>query len=240
MPFGVPELVILVPLLGVVPFWVVLWRRAKRFAYPSMRAYLRAAPRSDVEKRDAVDLALKGLVFCALGLLFPPFIRRPGAIDRTMTSPAASLPRAVAAVDQSRGPEGARPSGIAEAIGAGCAWSICAIRARTAAGRSGGGAGCSNATRSHRDRVRNVECESACGAPAGTLPGRVEVRARMSLSAHRVAESGGADGGSGRDAHDNDLGARSRGGPWALRCRSVRAAPRKGAAMSVTRHCCYH
>ena len=38
-----------------------------------MGAYLRAAPQSDAEKRDAVDLALKGLVICILGLVFPPF-----------------------------------------------------------------------------------------------------------------------------------------------------------------------
>ena len=72
---GVPELVI----LGVVPgpilmFVVLVRRRAKRFGYASTRAYLRAAPRSDAEKRDAADLALKGLVFCVLGLLFPPFV----------------------------------------------------------------------------------------------------------------------------------------------------------------------
>ncbi len=78
MPIGVPELFILVPLLiglgGIVLFPVSLARRAKRFGYPSTSAYLRAAPRSDAEKRDAADLALKGLVFCVLGLLFGPFV----------------------------------------------------------------------------------------------------------------------------------------------------------------------
>ena len=48
--------------------------RAKRFNYPSTGAYLRAAPRSDAERRDAADLALKGAVFCLLGLLLPPFV----------------------------------------------------------------------------------------------------------------------------------------------------------------------
>lgn len=48
--------------------------RAKRLNYPSTGAYLRAAPRSDAEKQDAADLVLKGLVFCVLGLLFPPFV----------------------------------------------------------------------------------------------------------------------------------------------------------------------
>jgi hypothetical protein len=76
--FGVPELIILsvvgFPLVFVLVFWVGLGRRAKRFGYPTKRAYLRAAPRTDDEKRDAVDLALKGIACCALGLLFPPFV----------------------------------------------------------------------------------------------------------------------------------------------------------------------
>ncbi len=49
-------------------------RQARRAGYASLGAYLRATPRSDEEKRDAVDLALKGLVVCLLGLLFPPFL----------------------------------------------------------------------------------------------------------------------------------------------------------------------
>lgn len=75
---GVPELLIL-GVLGIVPvaivvFAVLVGRRARRFGYESTRAYLRAAPRSDAEKRDAVDLALKGLASCVLGLLFPPLV----------------------------------------------------------------------------------------------------------------------------------------------------------------------
>lgn len=31
-------------------------------------------PRSDDERKDAADLALKGLVFCLLGLLFAPMV----------------------------------------------------------------------------------------------------------------------------------------------------------------------
>ena len=78
---GVPELLILGPLLvvlvipiAIVVFMVLVGRRGKRFGYPSTGAYLRAAPRSDAEKRDAADLALRGVVFCALGLVFSPFI----------------------------------------------------------------------------------------------------------------------------------------------------------------------
>ena len=51
-----------------------LRRKAVRLGYPSLRAYLRAAPCSDEEKRDAVDLALKGMVLCFCGLIFPPFL----------------------------------------------------------------------------------------------------------------------------------------------------------------------
>jgi hypothetical protein len=75
---GVPELLILSLVLpipvAIVVFAVVVRRRARRFGYASTRAYLRAAPASDAEKRDAVDLALKGLACCVLGLLFPPFV----------------------------------------------------------------------------------------------------------------------------------------------------------------------
>jgi hypothetical protein len=46
-------------------------RRASEHGYPSTFAYLRAAPRTDAEKQDAADLALKGLVICLLGLILP-------------------------------------------------------------------------------------------------------------------------------------------------------------------------
>lgn len=75
---GVPELVVLVPAAiipaGLVVFAVLAARRARRFGYESTRAYLRAAPRSDAETRDAADLALKGLVTCLLGVILPPLI----------------------------------------------------------------------------------------------------------------------------------------------------------------------
>jgi hypothetical protein len=65
-------------LLGALALVVALlrgqWRKAREAGYPSMWAYLRAAPQTDEEKRDAADLALKGLVICLLGLLFPPLL----------------------------------------------------------------------------------------------------------------------------------------------------------------------
>jgi hypothetical protein len=77
----VPDIFILTILavVAAVPVAIVLFaalvrRRAKQFGYPSTGAYLRAAPRSDAEKRDAADLVLKGLVFCMLGLILSPFV----------------------------------------------------------------------------------------------------------------------------------------------------------------------
>ena len=79
--FGVPELFILAILgvvavvpVGIVVFVVSVRRRARRFGYASTGEYLRAAPRSDAEKRDATDLVLKGLVFCVLGAILAPFV----------------------------------------------------------------------------------------------------------------------------------------------------------------------
>ena len=77
-PFGVPEIIIVVivvlPLLCAVLAVSMFPKRAKRFGYSGTRAYLKAAPRSDEEKRDAADLALKGLACCLLGILFPPLV----------------------------------------------------------------------------------------------------------------------------------------------------------------------
>lgn len=81
MGIGVPELLLAAVLgvvafvpIGVAIFVVSVKRRAKRFGYASTGAYLRAAPRSDAEKRDAADLVLKGLVFCLLGVIIAPFV----------------------------------------------------------------------------------------------------------------------------------------------------------------------
>ena len=79
---GMPELFILglvfLPVLGaLLLIWVVLSgqkRLARRLGYPSLGAYLKAAPQTDEEKRAAVDLALKGLVICLLGVMMPPVL----------------------------------------------------------------------------------------------------------------------------------------------------------------------
>ena len=79
---GVPELIVLTVVFVPVIVAVLIVRNlirsqrrlGKAFGYPSLSAYLRAAPQTDEEKRAAVDLALKGLVISLLGLLMPPVL----------------------------------------------------------------------------------------------------------------------------------------------------------------------
>ena len=81
-PIGLAELILIavflvLPVICLATIWILIvaaGRRAKRLGYASTREYLRAAPKTDEEKRDAVDMALKGLALCVLGLLFPPFV----------------------------------------------------------------------------------------------------------------------------------------------------------------------
>ena len=68
-----------VMLVIVIPAIVITYRtyygnRAFRFGYKSRSEYMQAVPRTDDEKRDAVDQACKGLVICLLGLMFPPLL----------------------------------------------------------------------------------------------------------------------------------------------------------------------
>ncbi len=78
MMFAVMVLLLLLLVTGVIAL-IAAWRRmvrrqAKRAGYASVGEFLRAAPRSDEEKRDAVDMAIKGLIICVVGLVFPPLI----------------------------------------------------------------------------------------------------------------------------------------------------------------------
>ena len=59
---------------AAVMVFVSFRRQVRRLGYASLGEYLRAVPRTDEEKRDAVSLALKGLVLCFLGLVFPPLL----------------------------------------------------------------------------------------------------------------------------------------------------------------------
>jgi len=69
-------LAVITLVIGVVAFLIRgrLRRQAERFGYASVGQYLSAAPGSDAEKREAVNMALQGVVICILGLLFPPFL----------------------------------------------------------------------------------------------------------------------------------------------------------------------
>jgi hypothetical protein len=64
----------LVPIVGVLVGFGLLMGRAGTLGFRSTREYLRAAPRSDEERRDAADLAMKGLVICMLGFIFPTLV----------------------------------------------------------------------------------------------------------------------------------------------------------------------
>lgn len=70
--------IIAISILGIA-FLARAWRRtvrrqAERSGYASVSEYLRAAPRSDEEKRDAVDMAVKGFIVCVVGFVFPPLV----------------------------------------------------------------------------------------------------------------------------------------------------------------------
>ena len=71
---AIAVLMIIALAVGVAKIVKAYRLKAERAGYPSLSAYLNAAPRSDEEKRDAVDLALRGLVICLLGLVIPPFL----------------------------------------------------------------------------------------------------------------------------------------------------------------------
>lgn len=81
MAMSMATLIILVALVatllaGLFVFKLVGTYRQKaiKAGYGSLGEYLRSAPRSDEEKRESVDLVLKGLVICILGILFPPLV----------------------------------------------------------------------------------------------------------------------------------------------------------------------
>jgi hypothetical protein len=61
--------------LGLLLLPFLIWRiRVRRRGYPGLVSYLREVPWTNEQKLDAVELTLKGLVICILGLLIPPII----------------------------------------------------------------------------------------------------------------------------------------------------------------------
>jgi hypothetical protein len=63
----------LVVLFVAIPLFLLRWwrRGARRAGYPDLRSYLRAIPRTDAERRAAVEMTLRGLVLCLLGIPAP-------------------------------------------------------------------------------------------------------------------------------------------------------------------------
>jgi hypothetical protein len=60
-------------MVGLIWLPLRIWRRAvQRRGYPSLKVYLREVPHCPEERLDAVELTLKGVVICVLGLIFPP------------------------------------------------------------------------------------------------------------------------------------------------------------------------
>jgi hypothetical protein len=62
-------------LVGVPLYLLARWRSSARQAgYPDLRTYLRAIPHTDAAKRAAVEMTLKGLICCILGVVFLPLL----------------------------------------------------------------------------------------------------------------------------------------------------------------------
>ena len=70
-------ILVMMTLVFAAVVWALRWillRRARAVGFAQVFVYLRAVPESDVQKLDALDLALKGIVITSLGVLFPPLI----------------------------------------------------------------------------------------------------------------------------------------------------------------------
>jgi len=68
-------ILVIIPMMLVAKWWVKKsQQKAKSWGYETMGDYLRAPPGTDEEKRDAVDLTMKGVVICVLGFLIPPLL----------------------------------------------------------------------------------------------------------------------------------------------------------------------
>jgi hypothetical protein len=81
MPIGIASIILLTVVVGLVIVLAsvliavkALRKKAEQGGYASLGQYLRATPRTDEERQDAVDLALKGLVICIAGVVVPPVV----------------------------------------------------------------------------------------------------------------------------------------------------------------------
>jgi len=67
--------IVLVLLLLLIWSLMAVWRtrqKAERAGFRRIGDYMRAAPRTDSEKKDAVNMMMRGIVLCLLGLVFQP------------------------------------------------------------------------------------------------------------------------------------------------------------------------
>lgn len=63
----------LVLIVGLLLLLRVRWRpRLLLAGYPGLMGYLRCVPRTDAQKRDALDLVMRGVVVFFIGLALPP------------------------------------------------------------------------------------------------------------------------------------------------------------------------
>lgn len=59
----------------VVLVWLLLWRRrVMRAGYRGAFAYLRALPKTDIQKRNALDLLMRGAVLIPIGIVLWPLL----------------------------------------------------------------------------------------------------------------------------------------------------------------------
>ncbi len=59
----------------VVLVWLLLWRRrVMRAGYGGAFAYLRALPKTDIQKRNALDLLMRGVVLILIGVVIWPLL----------------------------------------------------------------------------------------------------------------------------------------------------------------------
>lgn len=49
-------------------------RQARQMGYRNWSEYMRSVPKNDAEKKAAVEMAARGVVYCVLGALFPPLV----------------------------------------------------------------------------------------------------------------------------------------------------------------------
>lgn len=65
-------------LAALVLIWsgVAVWRtrqKAEKAGFRRIGEYMRAAPRTDSERKEAVGMMMRGVALCALGVVFSPF-----------------------------------------------------------------------------------------------------------------------------------------------------------------------